>query len=104
VSDRYYAIDLNANPQTKASRIQAFLDRSRPGPTRQWAYQIGHYVISRSGMRMIAQANTSDDEHAQLIGLSYVTYLGDYDPVTGFASPAVYAYKAQNPSEWETPS
>ncbi len=97
MANRYY-VAVVTGPVTRWTQI---VDALGPVPgRRQLPHQLIHWRNSINGNQRIFQAETNDSEHAYLVSLAWVTYLGLYDDVAMVADPAVVAYLATNTALW----
>ncbi len=100
MTSRYYV----ANVSGAASRWTNIVDATQPVPGRRaLPHQLLHWRVSLDGSMRLIQAETNDAEHAYLVSLAWVTYLGAYDDMTAQADTAVHTYLAANAAAWERP-
>ncbi len=98
MTSRYYV----ANVSGAASRWANIVDATQPVPGRRaLPHQLLHWRVSLDGSMRLIQAETNDAEHAYLVSLAWVTYLGAHDDVTAQADTAVHTYIAANAAAWE---
>ncbi len=97
--NRYYLVDLGAvlaNRKIRLNQVEAGLPANA---RRVLANQLLHYAVSLDGELLLAQAETNDTEHAWILARGWITYLGDYDPITGSCA-AVLDYFVAHPESW----
>lgn len=101
MTNRYYVVNLTT---ASATRKQAIRDRLTDGGVRQRPEQLLHWRRARGEAAWLIQAEVTDTEHAFLTSgprAAYVTYIGDYDPVTHRPDPAVREYLLANADLWD---
>jgi hypothetical protein len=94
----YYLLDLSSNPQGRLAAVTNRLRAGQGGRVEPW--QIGHTRMSLDGTQAIVQGQPTGTEHGQIMGAWWVELLGEFDPATGRADDAVYAYLAANRAAW----
>jgi hypothetical protein len=97
----YYLVDLSSNPQGRLTAVTNRLRAGQGGRVEPW--QIGHTRMSLDGTQAIVQGQPTGGEHTQIMGAWWVTLLGEFDPATGRADAAVYAYLRAHQGAWEVP-
>jgi hypothetical protein len=93
--NHYYLVDLGTNPNTKNQRVNFLRGLLPTGPTRTAARDQLHWSESVNKRYYLAQAESSEDEHAQMMGQAWITTFPDSD--------AVLAYMMANPVLWYPP-
>lgn len=92
MASRYYLVDLGTNPGQRAQRVNTLRSMLPNGPTRQATQDMLHWVESTNGRFYLAQAETSDTEHTQLLSNNWISAFADL--------AAVHAYKLTVPALW----
>lgn len=100
--NRYYLIDFGAARAGRLTALQARFD-GPPAGRREQPERLLHYRVNLAGTQAIAQGELTAANHTALTNLPWVTYLGDFDPTTGLAAPAVVTFLASNKAAWEVP-
>lgn len=90
--NRYYLADMGTTPAQKNQRVNFLRSLLPNGPTRTATQDQLHWSEATDKRYYLAQAETSEDEHSQLIGQAWVTTFTDVD--------AVHAYKLTTPTLW----
>lgn len=98
--NRYYLVDFGNARVGRLAALQARFE-APPAGRRERPERLLHYRTNLAGTQAIAQGELTAAAHAALVALPWVTYLGDFDPATGLAAPAVYAYIASHKADWE---
>ena len=96
MANRYYLVAVQGQ---RLTNVLAKLQRSTG--VRERANQIGYPRLSIDGTQAIVQANTTDDEHSQVLALG-VTVLGFCNEQTGAADPSVLQFLADHATAWES--
>lgn len=93
---RYYLINLEGGPGNRLQTMAAQYGQN--GTNRRTSTEIFHARTSPDGLLAFAQAETTDTEHTQLLGLGYVTHIGDFvtTPNGGVADQATRDWMAAN--------